>query len=132
MKRFILSLLVMFSTLSATVVATVPAYAVNVTPGCSSGALGQTDVCQAVNTQSKSSQNPIVSLIGSIINILSYVVGAAAVIGLIVAGLRMMLSSGDSSAIANARSSIVYCIVGVVVAVVAQAIVIFVINNLGK
>ena len=63
------------------------------------------------------------------INILSLVVGFIAVVILIIAGIKMTLSQGDPGKIANTRNQIIYALVGVAVAAVAQAIVRFVLNN---
>lgn len=64
------------------------------------------------------------------LNIISYVVGVAAVIALVLGGLRFITASGDPQNIAAARSTVIYAIVGIVVALVAQAIVRFVLTNI--
>jgi hypothetical protein len=55
--------------------------------------------------------------------IIAIFVGVAAVIVIIVSGLRFVTSSGDPSAVASARQALIYAIVGLVVAAAAQAIV---------
>ena len=65
-------------------------------------------------------------VIAAVINILSVIVGLAAVIMIIVAGLKYVTSGGDSSSIASAKSTLIYAIVGVIVAAMAQMIVRFV------
>ncbi len=64
------------------------------------------------------------------ISILSIIVGVAAVIMIIVGGLRYVLSGGDSGNVSSAKSTIMYAIVGLVVAALAQLIVQFVLKNL--
>ena len=64
-----------------------------------------------------------------IVNILLFVLGAIAVIMIIIGGIRYTLSGGDSSAITAAKNTILYAIIGVVVAILAYAIVNWVIDR---
>lgn len=66
----------------------------------------------------------------TIVNILLFIVGAIAVIMLIVGGIRYVVSGGDQSAVTAAKNTILYAIVGIVVAFLAYAAVDFVINQL--
>ncbi len=68
--------------------------------------------------------------IKSVINILLFVVGIVAVIMIIIGGLRYVLSGGDSSATNNAKNTIIYSVVGLIVAFMAYAIVNFVLDAL--
>jgi hypothetical protein len=63
-------------------------------------------------------------------NTLIFLVGAISVIYLIIGGLRYVVSGGDSKAVTAAKDTILYAIVGVVVAVISFALVQFVINAL--
>ena len=65
-------------------------------------------------------------------NTLIFLVGAIAVIFLIIGGLRYVVSNGDSKNVTAAKDTILYAIVGIVVAVVSFALVQFVINALNK
>lgn len=69
------------------------------------------------------------NVIRSIINILGIVVGFIAVIMIIVAGLKYVTSGGDASKTASAKSTLIYAIVGIVVAALAQFITRFVLKN---
>ena len=100
---------------------------INVFKACSNGA-GKTDVCQSVNPH-HTDANPVIGLISSVIAILAVVIGVAAVIMIVISGLRIILASGDSQAIASARSSIVTALVGLVVAALAESLVVFVLNK---
>jgi hypothetical protein len=64
------------------------------------------------------------------VNILSILIGVAAVIAIIIGGFNFVVSGGDSAKVASARSTILYAIIGLVVAFLAQAIVLFVLSNL--
>lgn len=63
-----------------------------------------------------------------IANILIFVVGAVSVIMVIVGGLRYTLAQGDSSAVNSAKNTVLYALVGVVVAFLSYALVNFVIG----
>ena len=77
------------------------------------------------------SGEPIAKLVNRIVGILSWVAGVAAVIVMVVQGLRMVLSSGDSSAMANARNGIIYAIVGLAVAISAPHILGYILSAIG-
>ncbi|MDB5182067.1 MAG: hypothetical protein JWP13_830 [Candidatus Saccharibacteria bacterium] len=63
------------------------------------------------------------------LNILSWVAGIAAVIMIVIAGLRYITSGGDSSSIAGAKNALIYALVGVVVVAVSQGLVFFILGN---
>lgn len=65
-------------------------------------------------------------------NTLIFLVGAVAVIFLIIGGLRYVISNGDAKNVEAAKNTILYAIVGIVVAVISFAVVSFVINSLAK
>jgi hypothetical protein len=62
--------------------------------------------------------------------IVSILVGIASVIFIIVGGFRYAMSSGDSNNIKGAKDTILYAIIGLGVALFAQAIIVFVLNKL--
>lgn len=66
----------------------------------------------------------------TITNILLFIIGAIAVIMLIVGGIRYVVSSGDQTAVTNAKNTILYAIIGIVVAFLAFAAVNFVTGQL--
>lgn len=68
------------------------------------------------------------SVLSTVVSIISYIAGALAVIMIIVAGLKYITSGGDSNKIGSAKSTLVYAIVGLVIAALAELIVHFVIN----
>ncbi|MCA9334744.1 hypothetical protein KC953_01220 [Candidatus Saccharibacteria bacterium] len=65
----------------------------------------------------------------TITNVLLYLIGAISVIMLIIGGLRYVVSGGDSTAVQNAKNTILYAIVGIIVAILAYAIVDFIITS---
>ncbi len=99
-------------------------------PICQKGEIAQnTSVCKNVSIQNGSNTNVVIEIIKDVINVLSYITGTAAVIMLVVGGIRFVTSGGDSSSVAGAKKSIVGALVGVVIVVLAQTIVIFVLNS---
>lgn len=74
--------------------------------------------------------NKLNKTLGNVINILSVVVGVAAVIMLIIGGFRYITSNGDSNQIGAAKNTVIYAIVGLVIVSFAQIIVKFVLSRL--
>jgi uncharacterized membrane protein len=68
-------------------------------------------------------------IITTVIDILSVIVGAAAVIMIIIGGFRYVISGGDSSGVSGAKNTILYAIIGLVVVLFAQVIVAFVYSS---
>jgi len=88
----------------------------------------QNEVCTVVAGNSDCSGTPkngldINHVIAAIVNILSVIVGVAAVIVIMIAGFRFITAAGDSNQIASARTAIIYAIVGVIIVLLAQALV---------
>lgn len=69
-------------------------------------------------------------VIETALNILSFVVGVAAVIMIIIGGFKFITAGGDSSKVSNAKDTILYSVIGLVVAALAQVIVKFVLNKI--
>ena len=65
-----------------------------------------------------------------ITNTILYIVGIIAVIMLIIGGIRYLVSGGDSKKVTDAKNTVLYAIIGLVIAVFAYAIVNFVISAL--
>jgi hypothetical protein len=63
-------------------------------------------------------------------NILLFLVGIISVIMLIIGGIRYVVSGGDQNAVQGAKNTILYAIIGIVVAFLAFAAVRFVTGNL--
>ena len=63
-------------------------------------------------------------------NAILYIVGIIAVIMLIIGGIRYVISGGDSKKVTDAKNTVLYAIIGLVICFLAFAIVNFVINAL--
>jgi Type IV secretion system pilin len=64
-----------------------------------------------------------------ITNVLLFIIGAISVIMLIIGGIRYVVSGGDSSAVTAAKNTILYAVIGIIVALLAYALVNFVIDS---
>jgi len=65
----------------------------------------------------------------NIVNIALYIIGAVSVLMLIYGGIRYTVSGGDTAAVTAAKNTILYAIIGIVVALLAFAVVNFVIGR---
>jgi hypothetical protein len=72
------------------------------------------------------------SIFNTITNILLFLIGAVSVIMLIIGGVRYVVSGGDQGAVTSAKNTILYAIIGIVIAFLAFAAVRFVTDQLQK
>jgi cytochrome bd-type quinol oxidase subunit 2 len=127
-RRKIATLLSML--LLAAVPVTVPAVsyaAVNIQDKlCDSASSLTVDGSGICATSTADGTGKINSIIETIVNIFSVLVGVVAVIMIIWGGLRYITSGGDSAKITSAKNTIIYALIGLVVVALAQFIVKFV------
>jgi hypothetical protein len=87
-------------------------------------------VCEGIggcsNTAGEKSVSDILALV---VNVLSTIVAVAAVLVIVFAGFRYVIAMGDSSKISSAKDTIMYAIIGLIVAGLAQVIVRFVLSR---
>ena len=65
-------------------------------------------------------------IFAQITNVMLFIIGAISVIMIIIGGLRYILSGGDSANVSAAKNTILYAIVGVIIALLAYAAVNFI------
>jgi ABC-type Fe3+ transport system permease subunit len=70
-----------------------------------------------------------IGIFSKITNVLLFIVGAVSVLMIIIGGLRYVLSGGDSAKVSGAKNTILYAIVGVIIAILAFAIINFVLGS---
>lgn len=78
---------------------------------------------------SKTSKDPLTGsdgVLAKIINIVSVIAGAAAVIIIIIGGLRYVTSNGDSAKISSAKNTVINALIGIIIIILAKAIIDFV------
>lgn len=66
----------------------------------------------------------------TIVNVLLFIIGVLSVVMLIYGGIQYTISSGDSGKVNNAKNTILYAVVGLIVAILSYAIVNFVLTSL--
>lgn len=93
------------------------AHAVDVWGACSGNSSA---VCNSTGDQAD-------VLIKNVINAILVVLGMIAVIMIVIGGIRYTTSNGDSGQIKSAKDTILYAVIGLVVAILAFAIVNFVV-----
>jgi hypothetical protein len=70
------------------------------------------------------------NIVTAVIRILSGLIGVIAVIMVMYSGFKYITAAGDSSKAASAKSTLVYAIIGLVIAFMAQLIVKFVLDKI--
>jgi hypothetical protein len=84
----------------------------------------------AVCTDKTTTTDPVTTTIINVTHIIALVAGIAAVILIIIGGLRYITANGDSNNINSAKNTILNALIGLVVIVAAQAIIAFVVDRL--
>lgn len=90
-------------------------------------------VCKDKDTAQTQEDNRIYGKNGILMkgtSIVRTAVGVASVIVLIIGGIKYITSQGDANAITSAKNTVLYAIYGLVIALVAQAIIALVLNKL--
>ena len=88
--------------------------------------------CNIEKTETGNADDIVSKYAGRAINILFMIVGIAAVVVIIIAGVMMMTSQGDAAKIKTAKSAIIYAIIGLLIALAAFMIVNFILDNVFK
>jgi hypothetical protein len=71
----------------------------------------------------------VAKAIAAAVDVLSIIIGGAAVIMILVSGLRYITSNGDSAKVSNAKTTLIYALIGVAIAGLAQFLVHFALYN---
>jgi hypothetical protein len=71
------------------------------------------------------------AIIPRIINVMLFIVGILAVIMLIYGGIRYVISGGQNERVTSAKNTILYAIVGLIVAILGYAVVGWIVGNIG-
>jgi len=97
----------------------------------SNGQTAGSTLCKEAKTAQGSTQNPAVHTIRIATTIIALIAGVAAVVMIILGGLALIGSAGNSENIALARRRIIYSIVGLVVIALAWTLVQFITDHIG-
>ena len=94
------------------------------TPGASRGEVSNLAECSLSDTN-----NTFMDTLAKIINVVLAVLGIVAVIMIIMGGVTYVTSNGDATKLAKAKNTIIYSVIGLVIALLAFAVVNFVLVN---
>ena len=94
------------------------------TPGASRGEVSNLAECSLSDTN-----DTFMTTLAKIINVILAVLGIVAVIMIIMGGVTYVTSNGDAAKLTKAKNTIIYSVIGLVVALLAFAIVNFVLAN---
>ena len=80
-------------------------------------------------TTSNNGEGTLEKIASTVVNVFSLIVGVAAVFMIVYGGFRYITSGGDSGRVGNAKNTLIYAIVGLIIVALAQAIVHFVLDQ---
>lgn len=97
-------------------------------PNCSGGETQDSAVCS-----SRTSTNPISGDDGILLQVtrlVAFIGGTAAVIIIIIGGIKFITSGGDPGKISTAKNTVLYAMIGLAVIVLAASLISFVVSRL--
>jgi hypothetical protein len=98
-----------------------PSQAIDVWGACPGGS--NDAVCKAKTDE-------VAPIIRNIVSLLLWAVGVVSAIMIIIGGIKYATSNGDAQAIQSAKHTILYSVIGLIVAALGQAIILFVVGKL--
>jgi len=122
LNQFAVACMVLFFGSFATVMVASPAYAA--TPNA--------EACKAISDDADCTTSKgldISGLIKTLIQLFATIIGVVAVIMIMVSGFKYITASGDSAKVTSAKNTIIYAIIGLIIAALAQVIVRYVIDT---
>ena len=124
MKKIVLnSLGTMVMVIGSMIYLNNPVNAIVLSDNCPTG--GSSSVCA-----SASPKDDLGAIIKQITNVMFFIIGAVSVIMLIYGGIRYTTSGGNANSVTAAKNTVIYSIVGLVISILAYAIVNFVVTNI--
>ena len=93
-------------------------------------ALGATGLSQVTNFAGTASGNDLLTPLRNIVNALLTFAAVVAVIFVIIGGVRYIVSQGDEDAQVQARNTIVYSVIGIIVIMLSTVIINYILANL--
>jgi hypothetical protein len=99
---------------------------------CTGSNLQFTDNTGGADCSTSDATEKVNSLIRTIVNLLSAVVGIVAVIMIIFGGLRYITSGGNDSSVTGAKNTILYAIIGLIIVALAQVLVRFTLSKVAN
>jgi len=123
MKKIIAAIITVFTLVA---VPLTPVAAVDVFDNCN-GAGSDTTICKATKTDKLFGAG---GLWNRILSTFTFIIGSVAVLMIVIGGLRYVTSNGEPAQLTSAKNTVLYAAIGLVLAVMANAIVNFVLTNI--
>lgn len=101
----------------------------NVTKGVNDSVEGGKAGQQCGSTQGGIQDSSIGDIAKKIVTLFSQIVGFVSVVFIIYGGFRYITSGGDSTKVGNAKNTIIYALIGLIIVALAQAIIAFTLNT---
>ncbi len=98
---------------------------------CAGASAQSSNFCKNVATEKSTNRiTGPTGIITKVTQVVVYFSGAFAFVMVVIGGLRYVISAGDSNGVSGAKNTILYALVGVIVAMFAQVMVSFVLSRL--
>ena len=117
----------LLSALCAALLFSSPVHAFNLTTSCESQNAGQCNIIKQNDLDYRDSNNRIWNITKVAMGLLAGI----SVIMIIIGGIKYVTSQGESAAVGSAKNTILYAVIGLIVAILASTIVAFVTNQFG-
>lgn len=95
---------------------------------CNQGSFSDPLICGTPGTGTKEEQ--LMGVVHNVLNAIYGIIGVIAVVMIVIAGVKYTTSQGDPGKVQSAKNTILYSIIGLVIAIMAFAITDFIIRAL--
>lgn len=86
-------------------------------------------VQQTANGPADCTGSGVTTIVSNAIQLFSIIIGIVAVVMVMIAGFKYITASGDSNNITSAKSTLIYALIGIAIAALAQFLIHFVFNT---
>lgn len=118
------TLVVLLSSIALLAVTSSPLQAIEVFGPCKD--VSSSELCSDAGTDSFTGQD---SILRNGLEIFVFIIGFASVVAILLGAFRYITSRGDPQATVSARNTIIYAVVGLIVALLAESILVFVVQT---
>ena len=105
-----------------------PSYAADPPPSVIDKACAGKASTTAICLNKDGADTKVTSFIQTLVNVLLFILGAVCVVVIVLSGFFYATSGGDSALIAKAKNTLLYAVIGLIVAILAYALVGWVIS----